>query len=150
MEWGNYYSPTRWLTLDLDYANSAAHFIRPDSDGGTDVPEAIQQVLAAGVTVHDLGGFSASLRLRYFGPRNLISTGAAKSDETILLNLGLGYEFNKTWSVSADIYNLMNRRDHDIDYYYTSRATPTATPVTQIHFHPVEPIQARFAVTARF
>ena len=71
-----------------------------------------------------MGGFTASLRLRYFGPRNLISTRAVKSEETILLNLGLGYQFNKTWSVSADIFNLMDRRDHDIEYYYTSRTTP--------------------------
>ena len=56
MAWANYYSPTKWLTLDLDYADSAAHFIRPDSDGGTAVPEAIQQVLAAGVTLHDMWG----------------------------------------------------------------------------------------------
>ncbi len=150
VEWGNYYSPTKWLTLDLDYADSTAQFVRPDANGGENVPEAIQQVLAAGITAHDLHGFSASLRLRYFGPRNLISTGAVKSDETILLNLGLSYEFNKTWSISADIYNLMDRRDHDIDYYYTSRVTPAAAPVTQVHFHPVEPIQARLGVTARF
>ena len=158
VEWGNYYSPAEWLTLDLDYANSRARFIRPDSDGGTEVPEAIQQVLAAGVTVHDAGGWSTSLRLRYFGPRNLISTAAVKSEETILLNWDAKYQINKTWSAGVEIFNLLDRRDHDIDYYYASATTRAAgvaaaggaTPLSQVHFHPVEPIQARFSVTARF
>ncbi|HYG35614.1 MAG TPA: hypothetical protein VEC99_12560 [Clostridia bacterium] len=91
--------------------------------------------------------FTASLRLRYFGPRDLISTKTIRSRETILLNLHFGYRFNKHWSVSADVFNLLDRRDHNIDYTYESRI---AVPLTQIHFHPVEPIQARIAVSARF
>ena len=107
-------------------------------------------MLSAGITLHDVGGFTSSLRLRYFGPRDLISTGALQSGETILLNLHLGYQFNKHWSLSADVFNLLDRRDHEIDYAYESRVTPSSPAVTQIHFHPVEPIQARFGVTARF
>ena len=49
-----------------------------------------------------------------------------------------------------DIFNLLDRRDHDIDYYYQSRVSSGGGAVTQTHFHPVEPIQARFGVTARF
>jgi outer membrane receptor protein involved in Fe transport len=144
------YSPTKWLKFDLDYANSAAYFTRPDDDGGRRVPEAIKQVLSASVTVHDLHGFYGSLRLRYFGPRDLISTGAAQSKATLLLNLGLGYQFNKHWSITTDIFNLLDRRDHDIDYFYTSQTSPGTAPQTEDHFHPVEPIQARFALTMKF
>ena len=57
-------APTDWLTLDADCAVSASALREPDSDGGTRVPEAINQVLAAGVTLHDARGFSAGLRLR--------------------------------------------------------------------------------------
>ena len=32
-------------------------------------------VISSGITLHDLHGFSASLRLRYFGPRDLTSDG---------------------------------------------------------------------------
>ena len=150
IEWANYYAVARWLDLDFDYANSIARFTRPDSDGGTRVPEAVGEVISAGITAHDLRGFSSSLRLRYFGPRDLISTGTARSGETVLLNLHLGYALNRHWTLSADVLNLLDRRDHDIDYYYESQMTPSSAPSTQIHFHPVEPIQARVAVTARF
>jgi hypothetical protein len=90
------------------------------------------------------------LRLRYFGPRPLIENNSARSKETILLGLQVGYQINKTWSVSAEVFILLDRRDHDIDYFYDSRVTPASTANEEIHFHPVEPIQARFAVTARF
>ena len=35
---------------------------------GKEVPEAVRWVVSAGATLQDLKGFSASLRLRYFGP----------------------------------------------------------------------------------
>ena len=68
----------------------------------------------------------------------------------ILLGAKVGYHFNATWTLSAEVLNVLDRRDHDIDYAYESRVRPGDTPSTQIHFHPVEPIQARFALTARF
>ena len=83
-------------------------------------------VISSGVTLHDYKGFSASLRLRYFGPRHLTSDGIYTSNATALLNPGAGYQFNKTWRVSGEILNLLNRRDHDIDYAYVSRITPAA------------------------
>ena len=90
------------------------------------------------------------MRLRYFGPRPLIEDNSVRSSETILLGLQVGYRINKHWSVSAEVFNLLNRRDHDIDYDYESRVRPGDAVVDQIHFHPVEPIQARFEITARF
>ncbi|HVY68723.1 MAG TPA: TonB-dependent receptor [Verrucomicrobiae bacterium] len=150
VEWANYYTPLKWLAFDLDYANSIARFTEADSDGGTHVPEAIEQVLTAGVTVHDASKFTTSLRLRYFGPRDLISNGSFRSGETLLLNLHVGYQISKHWHLAADVFNLLDRRDHDIDYAYESRTTPGGAPATEIHFHPVEPIQARFSLSARF
>ena len=85
-----------------------------------------------------------------FGPRPLIEDDSFRSDETILLNAQVGYQINRIWTVTAEILNLLDRRDHDIDYAYESRVRPGDAPQTQIHFHPVEPIQARFAITARF
>jgi outer membrane cobalamin receptor len=157
VEWANYFTPTRHLAFDFDMAYSIARFTSVDADdaspgspGGTRVPEAVGLVIASGVTLHDWNGFSASLRLRYFGPRDLTSDGIYRSRETILLNAGAGYQINRTWRISVQVLNLLNRRDHDIDYAYESRVTPTAAPVFQDVYHPVEPIQARVALTARF
>ena len=47
--------------------------------GGKLVPEAVQVVISSGITLHDYRGFSSSLRLRYFGPRDLTSDGIYRS-----------------------------------------------------------------------
>jgi outer membrane receptor protein involved in Fe transport len=155
-ELANYYTPARWLTLDLDYADSWSHFVSPTTaaedvtPGGTLVDEAIHQSLSGGATVH-AGAWEASLRLRYFGPRPLVSDGSVKSDSTLIVNLGLGYRINRTWSATADVLNLLNRHDHDIDYFYQSRNSPAAGAPSpnEDHFHPVEPIEFRLGLEAK-
>ena len=89
-------------------------------------------------------------RLRYFGPRDLTSDGIYRSRATALLNGEVGYQINKTWRVAAEFLNLRNRGDHDIDYAYISRITPTAAPAFTDVFHPVEPFQVRFGLRATF
>jgi len=67
-----------------------------------------------------------------------------------LLNAEVGYHFNDKWRVSAQFLNLLDRQDHDIDYAYTSRITPTAEAAFTRVFHPVEPFQARFTLVRTF
>jgi outer membrane cobalamin receptor len=157
VEWANYYTPLEHLAFDFDLADSRALFTSVDEDdaapgspGGRRVPEAVGWVIASGITLHDLKGFSGSLRLRYFGPRDLTSDGIYQSNATALLNAEVGYQINKTWRVSAEFLNLLNRYDHDIDYAYTSQVTPTATPAFTDVFHPVEPFQVRFGLHYQF
>src|SRR5580704_14392853 len=167
IEWANYYTPREHLALDFDMADSRARFTQIDPDdaaytnvgggqypvqgpGGRWVPEAVGWVVASGVTARDLHRFSGSLRLRYFGPRYLTSDAIYRSNSTALINGEVGYQINKTWRFSAELLNLLNRRDHDIDYAYTSRITPTATPAFTDVFHPVEPFQMRFGLQFRF
>ena len=149
IEWANYYNLTKHLTLDADFSFSHAEF-RDNDPAGKQIPGSIESVIAAGITYHADTGFFSSLRLRYFGSRPLIEDNSFRSGETILLNAQVGYKINKTWTVSAEVLNLLNRRNHDIDYAYESRITPASASNTEIHFHPVEPIQVRFALTARF
>ena len=111
--------------------------------------------LTAGATVHDMHGFFGGLRLRYFGPRSLIEDNSVRSAETLLLTAHFGYELNKTWTIQAEVFNLLNRKDSSIDYYYPSRLAgeapgPDDGGYNDIHFHPVEPISFRIGLTARF
>ena len=114
------------------------------------MPEAVGVVLSSGLTLHDYHGFSSSLRARYFGPRDLTSDGEYKSQHTLILNWEGSYRLSKTWSLTAEILNLLDSRGHDIDYAYESRVTPGGGAAFQNVFHPTEPIQARFGLTARF
>ena len=157
IEFANYYRPMPGLTIDLDYADSWAHFVSPTTaaedvtPGGTLVDEAIHQTLSGGVTANSKTGWEVSLRLRYFGPRPLTSTGDVKSGSTMVVNLGTSYRINRTWRVTADVLNLLDRHDHDIDYYYQSRNSPASgSPAPyEIHFHAVEPIELRIGIEAK-
>ncbi len=156
-EWANYYTPREHLAIDLDLADSKALFTAIDTDdaapgspGGKRVPEAVGLVIASGITLQSYKGFWGSLRLRYFGPRDLTSDGIYRSNSTALLNGEVGYRIGETWRVSAEFLNLLNRRDHDIDYAYISRITPTATAAFTDVFHPVEPFQVRFGLRKTF
>ena len=136
---------SRALFTALDGGDAA-----PGNAGGKHVPEAVGWVIASGATLHDVKRFSGSLRLRYFGPRDLTSDGIYRSKATALLNAEVGYQLGESWRLSAEFLNLLNRRDHDIDYAYTSRITPTATPAFTGVFHPVEPFQVRIGFRGTF
>ena len=145
------------MALDLDAADSIARFTSvdagdaaPGSSGGDHVPETVGWVVSSGITLHDFHGFSSSLRLRYFGPRDLTSDGQYKSRQTLLLNGEVGCQINRTWRISIEALNLLNRHDHDIDYAYTSRVTPNGSAAFQDVYHPVEPFQVRVGLTAKF
>ena len=130
--------------------NSFADSVLQSGPGGKRVPEAVGLVISSGITLHDYRGFSSSLRLRYFGPRDLTSDGIYRSQPTALLNGLIAYEFNEKWKISAEVLNILNRRDHDIDYAYTSQVTPTGTQAFTDVLHPVEPIQVRFGLERSF
>ena len=157
VEWANYYTPLEHLAVDFDMADSRALFTTiddgdaaPGSPGGKRVPEAVGLVISSGITLHDYKAFTASLRLRNFGPRDLTSDGIYRSQATILLNAEVDYQIGEKWHISGEFLNLLNRRDHDIDYAYTSQTTQTATPAFTDVFHPVEPFQVRFALGRTF
>ncbi|MDR3762518.1 MAG: TonB-dependent receptor [Acidobacteriota bacterium] len=170
VEWANYYTPVEHVSFDFDIADSRAQFTQVDPDdaaflnptvanglsyprqlpGGKLVPEAVRLVLSAGATLHEYRGLQASLRLRYFGPRELTSDGINRSSATTLVNAGLGYRFNSKWSLSTELLNLLNRKADDITYAYVSRITPTASAEFTNVSHPTEPFQVRFALRYTF
>jgi hypothetical protein len=121
--------------------------------GGKLVPEAVKVVVSSGITLHDYAGFTSTLRLRYFGPRSLTSDGLYQSNQTVLLNGEIGYQFLKKWHVTAELLNLLNRKDADIDYAYVYQITPNAVatpPAFGRVTHPTEPFLVRFALGRSF
>jgi hypothetical protein len=153
VELGNYYSPTTWLTLDADYSISRAKY-RQWAPIGNDVPESIQEVAQAGVTIHDLPQlrrFFGSFRVRYFGPRPLIENDSVQSNSSTICDAQIGYNFNANLTLKVDFLNLFNVKTDDIQYYYTSRLPgEPAAGVADRHVHPAEPLEVRAGLVFRF
>ncbi len=160
VEWTNYYTPAKWLALDADFSFSHAEFretVEGEGVQGTHIPGAIDSVIATGIALHQPGerGFFSDLRLRFFGPRPLAEDNSVRSASTSLLSAKVGYNFNKNWTLSIEGFNLLDNKNHDIDYYYPSRleneaAGPDSGGYNDIHFKSVEPIAAHAALTFRF
>jgi hypothetical protein len=149
VEWANFYTPTKWLTIDADFAYSTAHFIG-NPVGGDKVPEAARGVISCGIWVHDVYGWSTGLRWRYFGPRYLTQDGSQLSPGTSLLYYNLSYKIGKNWLIEGDIFNLLNTKADDITYYYAYRLTPAGPIENGDTFHSAEPRTFRIALTYRF
>jgi hypothetical protein len=157
VEFANYYTPAKWLTIDADFADSTAHFLNVPANNpavfggpGTYVPEAARVVISCGIYVHDVCGWSTGLRWRYFGPRYLTQDGTQLSPTTSLIYYNLSYKISKNWLIEGDIFNLLNAKADDITYNYQFQLTPASSPVTGDVFHPAEPRTFRIALTRFF
>jgi outer membrane receptor protein involved in Fe transport len=150
LEFANYYAPRPWLIFDGDFSWSHARFTAPDPVGNF-IPGAVVTVVSGGVTLDSLRNVYGSLRLRYFGPRPLIEDNSVRSKATSLLNFEGGYKLTKNLKLGIDVFNVLNAKDSDIDYFYTSRLPgEPADGVDDIHLHPTLPRTARVNLIVSF
>jgi outer membrane receptor protein involved in Fe transport len=142
IELQNFYRPLPWLSIDADLSLSRARFT--DSDpAGEHIPGAIERALSAGVSFENLKNSFGSLRVRYFGPRPLIEDASIRSKASTLVNARLGYNFPAGLSLALEVFNLLDEKASDIDYFYESRLRGEPEGVEDIHFHPAEKRSAR-------
>ena len=150
IELANYYTPWPWLIFDADVAWSSAHFTESDPVGDY-IPGSVATVVAAGMTVDNVHNVFGGVRWRYFGPRPLIEDNSVQSKATSLLNLEGGYKLSKRVKVLVDMFNLLDAKDSDVDYYYLSRLPgEPLNGVNDTHLHPTLPRTARFNLVIEF
>ena len=138
VEWNNRYVPLPWLLIDADLAWTRARFSDADP-AGTRIPNAVDKVASFGVTVRDLGPWSASLQWRYLGSAPLIEDDSVRSRSSLTTNLRVSRRFGAKTELTLDVFNLMDRRVNDIEYFYESRLPGEAVAVADRHVHPAEP-----------
>jgi len=149
IEWSNRYIPKPWLIVDLDLSASRAQFTDNDPAGNT-IPGAIDRVASFGVTAKDLGRWSGTMLMRYFGPRPLIEDNSVRSGSSLLWSARASYKVDPRTHINLDILNLFDRKANDIEYYYASQLRGEAAPVNDIHFHPAEPRTFRVSLVTHF
>ena len=165
IELANFFRPAPALTLDLDVATSTARFTTNPGNLGTYVPESLNVVTAAGVT-YDRPSYAVSVRYRYFGPRVLDQAGDAVSSPTSLVNLQGTLKGSRGTRLTLDVFNALNARADDVEYYYGSwlpqdarnpayTSDPSVNPllggggVNDYHVHPTEARIVRLTYSVR-
>jgi hypothetical protein len=150
IEWANFYRVNDWMTVDLDATLADAEFT-DDDPAGNEIPGAIGRTVAAGVSFGEGRTLFGGLRWRYFSDAPLIEDGSVRSGSSSLVNGRLGYAFPNGLRLELEVFNLLDRRDSDITYFYTSRLPGEPEEgVEDIHFHPMERRSARLVATWRF
>lgn len=146
IEFSNYYKPLKWLSLDLDAAFAHARS-RGYDPAGSHLPGAVEGVGQLALTVDRLGPWSGALRLRYFGPRPLVEDNSVRSRASMTLGARVGYRIDKATRVEIEGFNLANRQDSAVEYYYLSRLRSESAARGDLHFHPIEPRSLRISLT---
>ena len=148
VELNTYWHPTEWLSFDASAGYTDARFL--DTAPGEDrIPQTVESVLTAGVTVGPINGLTSTLRLRHFGQAPLVEDESVFSDSTTLVNLGF-YKDIGSIRLGLDILNLLDSEDADITYFFESQLPGESSPIEDIHFKPVEPRQVRASLTVKF
>ncbi|MEZ0389688.1 MAG: TonB-dependent receptor, partial [Verrucomicrobium sp.] len=151
IEFANYWRPTRWFSLDAEFAITHARFT--DSGNEDYIPDSIPFMFSGGMTLgaHEGDeGFFGTLRARAFERRPLIEDNSVKGKASFIVNAGIGYR-KKNWEAAVECLNLFDREDNDIEYDYTSRLPgERADGYDDIHLHPTEPRTFRFRLTYHF
>jgi outer membrane receptor protein involved in Fe transport len=146
--------PVRWLIFDLEAAFSRARFTSPDPNPtavGDYIPGGIESAVSAGVTMHELGPWSASVYTRYFGPRPLVEDDSVRSTASTIFNAQVSYRFTTWAKLTADVFNLFDAQVDDIAYFYTSRLRgELAAGIADVHFHPAEKRSLRLIAAFSF
>jgi outer membrane receptor protein involved in Fe transport len=74
-----------------------------------------------------------------------------RSKATALVNGRIGYTFGNGARLQLDVFNILNTKANQIEYFYTSRLQgEPAAGVEDRHFHPVEPRAFRLTLSKAF
>jgi hypothetical protein len=159
VELSGQYRPFKWIELNTDLSFAKARYVGSASDlaneygisGGPYIANAPNFVGAFGVLVDNLGPWSGSVQWRDLGPYPLLDgpkdPGSKGYSE---VNLEAGRTFGSRFKAEVSIFNLLNTKAYAMEYDYTDRLTPGGPEITGPQVHPMEPISARFTLTAYF
>jgi hypothetical protein len=146
LELTNFYRLRPWIALDLDLTLTDSEFTDVPTDQ-QEIAGSVGRTLQLGINLGRATGWFGTMRWRYFGDIPLTEDGSVRGRSSSLVNGRLGYGFNNGLRLIVEGFNLLDRQDPDIQYFYASRLpaefSPTDGPepiqgVEDIHLHPME------------
>lgn len=149
IEFNNRWTPNKHFLLDADIALTHARFV-----SGDHISNAIDSVASIAATVKDIGPWSASLQWRYLGSGALVEDNSERATPASTFNLRLTRNMrdviSRTSSLTLDVFNLLDAKVNDIQYYYASQLAGEPAPVDDRIVHPAEPRSLRITYRMNF
>jgi hypothetical protein len=150
IELSTYWKPCDFLSVDAEWSVTTSKL--RDNPAGSEVTNSVPWMLSGGFVAGAQGdrpGWFAGTRVRAFGRRPLTEDGTVRGRPTCGVNANVGYRV-KAWEFVLDCLNVLDRNDHDIEYFYESRTKTELKGTERTHFHPVEPRMFRFRITHKW
>jgi len=142
LELNNFWMIDEVWSLEADIAWTDARF-NDDAVTGRHIPGALETVASATLSAQAADGWFGALRVRYVDGAPLIEDGTVRAHSAILAHLSLGWA-GQRYALRADVLNLFDSDDRDIEYFYASRLEGEPLEgVEDLHFHRFEPRQVR-------
>ncbi|MEM1411006.1 MAG: TonB-dependent receptor [Pseudomonadota bacterium] len=149
IEFNNFWVLNDVWILEADFAWTESKF-SDEPSGEDEIPGALPFVASGAITAEYPSGWFGSFRVRYFDGAPLIEDGSVEGAGSTMANLSVGWG-NDRWRVQADVLNLFDSDDKDIEYFYASRLPgEPADGIEDIHFHVFEPRQFRLHASLFF
>ena len=146
LELNNFWMIDEVWSLEADIAWTDARF-SDDAAEGRHIPGALETVASATLSAQTPAGWFGALRVRYVDGAPLIEDGSVTAHSATLTHLSLGWA-GQRYALRADVLNLLDSDDRDIEYFYASRLTGEPLQgVEDRHFHRFEPRQVRVTLT---
>ncbi|MDP7408268.1 MAG: TonB-dependent receptor, partial [Luminiphilus sp.] len=146
LELNNFWMIDDVWSLEADIAWTDARF-SDDAVEGHHVPGALETVASATLSAQTPAGWFGALRVRYVGGAPLIEDGSVTAHSATLAHASLGWA-GRRYALRADVLNLLDSDDRDIQYFYASRlAGEQLEGVEDRHFHRFEPRHVRVTFT---
>jgi len=154
LEFSAQYHPFKWMELNGDFSFAHAKYFTGNlaayGIAGYYIPNAPSYIASVGLLIDNLGPWFGGIQMRMLGPYPLIEDYSLGSDGYREVNVDAGYKFPHGVKLQVSVYNLFNTHAASSEYAYEYRLTPTSASETGVTYHPLEPISARFALTATF
>jgi hypothetical protein len=173
------YQVLRWLELYGSYSGDKARYTSPLDDGtghmGDYLPNAPFATGQFNLYVTNLGPWSGGLEYRYLSSFPLSSGPCVNSAVTTDFGHGLTcadaptpkgmvygsgygewngdvhYAFGEGWTATLGIYNILDKNTNTMEYWYVDRLPGEPSyGQADLHFHPMEPLTARFTIAKMF
>jgi hypothetical protein len=149
VEIGGYLRPLEGVLIDAELAWTHARYLNFNA-AGQYITNAPGQVASVGAEFNRPSGWFGGARIRYLGASPLSQDNTIRSRPSLQLYGEAGYHLSADLSVALSVYNLLGRRDYDIEYYYASQLRGEAAPVSGVHAHPMEPGSFRASLSYYF
>lgn len=154
VELSGQYHPYDWIELnaDLNVTHSRYNTANPGAYGvpGLYIPQAPNFIGTLGAIVNGLGPWFGGAEVRWLGGYPLLADNSLRSPGYKELNLDVGYRINPHLTLQLSAFNVFDTRAAASQYAYQYQVSPTAAPEFGATYHPLEPLSARFALTATF